>query len=109
MAEHTAEGVRSVMGGGVLGALALLIITMAAIGAGVMTQYSGSLALQIVGLRVRRPLSAAVVTVLASALILWLLRRAHRDAIPGCRAAGELLDSSVRGRCRHRLADQNAG
>jgi len=72
VAEHTAEGVRSVMGGGLLGGLAVLIIALAAIGAGVMTQYSGSLALQIIGVRVRRPLSAVVVTVLAFALILWL-------------------------------------
>jgi len=37
-----------------------------------MNDYSGSLALQTVGVRVRRPVSALVVTVLAFALILWL-------------------------------------
>jgi purine-cytosine permease-like protein len=37
-----------------------------------MTQYSGSLALQTIGVRVRRPVSAVIVTVLAFALILWL-------------------------------------
>jgi NCS1 family nucleobase:cation symporter-1 len=37
-----------------------------------MTQYGGSLALQTIGVRVRRPLAAVVVTVLAFALILWL-------------------------------------
>ena len=70
--EHTAERVRSVMGGGVLGGLALLVIALAAIGSGVMTQYGGSLALQTIGVRVRRTVSAVVVTVLAFALILWL-------------------------------------
>jgi nucleobase:cation symporter-1, NCS1 family len=70
--EHTAEGVRSVMGGGLLGALALLIIALASIGSGVMNDYSGSLALQTIGVRVRRPVSAVIVTVLAFALILWL-------------------------------------
>jgi nucleobase:cation symporter-1, NCS1 family len=70
--EQTAERVRSVLGGGLLGGLALLIIALAAIGSGVMTQYGGSLALQTIGARVRRPLSAVVVTVLAFALILWL-------------------------------------
>jgi nucleobase:cation symporter-1, NCS1 family len=70
--EHTAEGVRSVMGGGVLGALALVIIALASIGSGVMNDYSGSLALQTIGVRVRRPISAVIVTVLAFALILWL-------------------------------------
>ncbi|MBX7433153.1 cytosine permease [Mycobacterium sp. Y57] len=72
VAEHTAEGVRSVMGGGLLGGLALLIIAVASIGSGVMNDYSGSLALQTVGVRVRRPLSAVIVTALAFVLILWL-------------------------------------
>jgi NCS1 family nucleobase:cation symporter-1 len=72
VSEHTADGVRSVMGGGVLGALALLIIALASIGSGVMNDYSGSLALQTIGVRVRRPISAIVVTVSAFALILWL-------------------------------------
>ena len=72
VAEHTAEGVRSVMGGGLLGAVALLIIALASIGSGVMNDYSGSLALQTIGVRVRRPVSAVIVTVLAFFLILWL-------------------------------------
>jgi NCS1 family nucleobase:cation symporter-1 len=70
--EHTAEGVRSVMGGGLLGGLAMLVIAVASIGSGVMNDYSGSLALQTIGVRVRRPASAVIVTVLAFALILWL-------------------------------------
>lgn len=70
--EHTAEGVRSVMGGGLLGGVALLVIAVASIGSGVMNDYSGSLALQTVGVRVRRPVSAVIVTVLAFLLILWL-------------------------------------
>jgi NCS1 family nucleobase:cation symporter-1 len=70
--EQTAEGVRTVMGGGVLGGLALLIIALAAVGSGVMNDYSGSLALQTIGARVRRPVSAIIVTALAFFLILWL-------------------------------------
>ncbi|MGK2869150.1 MAG: purine-cytosine permease family protein [Mycobacterium sp.] len=70
--DHTAEGVRDVMGGGVLGAVALLIIALASVGSGVMNDYSGSLALQTLGVRVRRPVSAVLVTVLAFFLILWL-------------------------------------
>jgi nucleobase:cation symporter-1, NCS1 family len=70
--DQTAEGVRAVMGGGALGAVALLVIAVAAIGSGVMNDYSGSLALQTVGIRVRRPLSAVIVTALAFLLILWL-------------------------------------
>jgi len=69
---ETAEGVRSVMGGGFLGALALIVIGLASIGSNAMNDYSGSLALQTVGVRVRRPVSAVVVTVIAFFLILWM-------------------------------------
>jgi len=69
---QTAEGVRSVMGGGFLGGLALVVIALAAVGSNVMNDYSGSLALQTVGVRVRRPLSALAVTVIAFFLILWM-------------------------------------
>lgn len=72
LSEQTSKGMRSVMGGGVLGALALLVIALAAVGSAAMNDYSGSLALQTVGVRVRRPVSALVVTALAFALILWL-------------------------------------
>ncbi|MBN3508266.1 cytosine permease [Mycolicibacterium septicum] len=70
--EHTADGVHAVMGGGLLGGLALLVIALAAVGSGVMNDYSGSLALQTIGVRVRRPVSAIIVTALAFGLILWL-------------------------------------
>jgi nucleobase:cation symporter-1, NCS1 family len=72
VSEQTAQGVRSVMGGGLLGGLALLIIALASIGSGVMNDYSGSLALQTIGVRVRRPVSAVIVAALAYPLILWL-------------------------------------
>lgn len=70
--DHTADGVHAVMGGGLLGGLALLVIALAAIGSGVMNDYSGSLALQTIGVRVRRPVPAIIVTALAFGLILWL-------------------------------------
>jgi NCS1 family nucleobase:cation symporter-1 len=72
LTNQTAEGVRSIMGGGVLGVLALLAISLASVGSNAMNDYSGSLALQTVGVRLRRPVSACVVTVLAFVLILWL-------------------------------------
>lgn len=72
VSEQTAEGVRSVMGGGFVGGLALVVIALASVGSGVMNDYSGSLALQTLGVRVRRPLSSVVVTVLAFALVWWL-------------------------------------
>jgi nucleobase:cation symporter-1, NCS1 family len=69
---ETAEGVRSVMGGGFLGGLALVVIGLASVGSNAMNDYSGSLALQTVGVKVRRPVSAVVVTVMAFFLILWM-------------------------------------
>ena len=72
LADQTAEGVRSVMGGGVLGGLALLVIALGSVASNAMNDYSGSLALQTVGVKVRRPVSAAVVAVIAFALIMWL-------------------------------------
>jgi NCS1 family nucleobase:cation symporter-1 len=69
---ETAVGVRDIMGGGFLGALALLVIALASVGSNVMNDYSGSLALQTVGVKVRRPISALVVTVIAFFLILWM-------------------------------------
>jgi len=72
LGDHTAEGVRTVMGGGVLGAVALTAIVLASVGSSAMNDYSGSLALQTIGVRVRRPLSAVMVTVLAFGLIMWL-------------------------------------
>src|SRR6478735_3572986 len=62
VSEHSVEGVQSVMGGGVVGALVLAVIALAAVGSGVMNDYSGSLALQTIGVRVRRPASAVIVT-----------------------------------------------
>src|SRR6201996_6150287 len=69
---ETAVGVRDIMGGGFLGALALVVIALASVGSNVMNDYSGSLALQTVGVRGRRPGSALVVTVIALFLILWM-------------------------------------
>ncbi|MYW92830.1 cytosine permease [Amycolatopsis rubida] len=72
LGDQTAAGVSTLLGGGVLGAVALLVIALAAVSSNAMNDYSGSLALQTVGVRVRRPVSAVVVTVLAFALILWM-------------------------------------
>jgi len=72
LGDQTATGVSALLGGGVLGAVALLVIALAAVSSNAMNDYSGSLALQTVGVRVRRPVSAVVVTVLAFALILWM-------------------------------------
>jgi NCS1 family nucleobase:cation symporter-1 len=72
LGDQTAAGVRTLMGGGVLGVLALVAIAFGAVASNSMNDYSGSLAFQALGARVRRPLNAAVVAVLAFAAILWI-------------------------------------
>ncbi|HEY2061337.1 MAG TPA: cytosine permease [Amycolatopsis sp.] len=72
LGDQTAAGISTLLGGGLLGGLALLVIALAAVSSNAMNDYSGSLALQTVGVRLRRPVSAVLVTVLAFALILWM-------------------------------------
>jgi nucleobase:cation symporter-1, NCS1 family len=72
LGNQTAAGVRTLMGGGVLGVLALIAIVFGAIASNTMNDYTGSLAFQALGARVRRPVIAAVVAVLAFAAILWM-------------------------------------
>jgi nucleobase:cation symporter-1, NCS1 family len=72
LSDQTALGVKSVMGGGALAAVALVVIALASVGSCAMNDYSGSLALQTIGVRVRRPVSAVIVTIAAFVLIMWL-------------------------------------
>ena len=59
------------MGGGALGELALIAIVFAAIISSVMNDYSGSLALQTVEIRVKRQYLSAIGGLLAFGLIMW--------------------------------------
>jgi nucleobase:cation symporter-1, NCS1 family len=72
LSNQTAAGVRTLMGGGVLGVLALIAIVFGAITSNSMNDYTGSLAFQALGARLRRPVIAAIVAVLAFAAILWM-------------------------------------
>ena len=72
LSNQTAAGARTLMGGGVLGVLALIAIVFGAIASNSMNDYTGSLAFQALGARVKRPIIAAVVAVLAFAAILWM-------------------------------------
>jgi NCS1 family nucleobase:cation symporter-1 len=72
LSDQTTAGISALLGGGVLGTIALLVIALTAVSSNAMNDYSGSLALQTVGVRLRRPVSAVVVTVIAFALILWM-------------------------------------
>jgi NCS1 family nucleobase:cation symporter-1 len=72
LGSQTAAGVQALMGGGVLGALALVAIVFGAITSNAMNDYSASLAIQAGGVPVKRHLSAAFGTVIAFFLILWI-------------------------------------
>ncbi len=72
LGNQTASGVRALMGGGTLGVLALIAIVFGAITSNTMNDYTGSLAFQALGARVKRPVTAALVAVLAFAAILWM-------------------------------------
>jgi NCS1 family nucleobase:cation symporter-1 len=72
LSNQTAAGVRTLMGGGLLGVLALIAIVFGAIASNSMNDYTGSLAFQAMGVRVRRPIVAGAVAILAFAAILWM-------------------------------------
>jgi nucleobase:cation symporter-1, NCS1 family len=72
LGNQTAAGVWTLMGGGTLGVLALIAIAFGAITSNSMNDYTGSLAFQALGARVRRPVVAALVAVLAFAAIIWM-------------------------------------
>jgi NCS1 family nucleobase:cation symporter-1 len=72
LGNQTAAGVRNLMGGGALGVLALIAIVFGAITSNSMNDYTGSLAFQALGVPVRRPVTAALVALLAFAAILWM-------------------------------------
>lgn len=72
LTDQTAAGVDALLGGGVPGGLGLLAVALAALCSNAMNDYSGSLALQTVGVRVPRPLAAALAAALGFPLVLWM-------------------------------------
>ena len=72
LVNQTAAGVRSLMGGGFLGVLALIAVVFGAITSNAMNDYSGSLAVQAGGVKMKRNWSALLGTVLAFFVILWI-------------------------------------
>ncbi|MDA8291780.1 MAG: cytosine permease [Actinomycetota bacterium] len=72
VASGTSAGIQKLMGGGVLGGLALVAIWIGTVSVNAMNDYSGSLALQAAGARIRRPYVAVVVTAVAFGLTMWL-------------------------------------
>lgn len=72
LTNQTAAGVRTLVGGGFVGILALVAVVFGAVTSNAMNDYSGSLAIQAGGVRLKRNRSALIGTVLAFFLILWL-------------------------------------
>ncbi|MFE4550536.1 purine-cytosine permease family protein [Streptomyces sp. NPDC056785] len=70
--DQTARGVDTLLGGGALGAFGLLAVALAALSSNAMNDYSGSLALQTMGVRLPRPAAAALAAVLGFPLVLWM-------------------------------------
>lgn len=72
LTDQTAAGVDALLGGGPLGAFGLLAVALAALCSNAMNDYSGSLALQTVGVRIPRPAAAALAALLGFPLVLWM-------------------------------------
>jgi len=68
----TTHQIYGLLGGGVIGALAMVAIFFGTVAVNSMNDYTGSLSLQAAGLRIPRPISAAIVAVLSFAATLYL-------------------------------------
>jgi NCS1 family nucleobase:cation symporter-1 len=69
---QTATGLYHLMGGGVLGVITMLGIAMGTVAIDAMDDYTGSLSLQSTGIRISRPVSAAIVGIGGFALALYM-------------------------------------
>ena len=63
---------RDLVGGGLLGALAMLAVAGGTVAINAVNDYSGSLSIQAAGIRVPRPVAAAIGAALGFVLTLWL-------------------------------------
>lgn len=72
LSDQSTDGVRTAVGGGWVGALAMAAIAVGAVTCNVMNAYSGSLSLQAAGVRIGRPLSTIIVVALAFGLAMVL-------------------------------------
>ena len=70
--DSTSAGIQKLVGGGVIGAIALIAIAIGTVTVNAVNDYSGSLSLQATGARIKRPYVAIVVTIVAFILTLWL-------------------------------------
>lgn len=68
----TVHQIYGLLGGGVVGVIAMVAIFLGTVAVNSMNDYTGSLSLQAAGLRIPRPISAAIVAVLSFAATLYL-------------------------------------
>ncbi|HET9614645.1 MAG TPA: cytosine permease, partial [Candidatus Limnocylindrales bacterium] len=68
----TVHQINSLVGGGIIGILAMVAIFFGTVAVNSMNDYTGSLSLQAAGLRIARPVSAAIVAVLSFLATLYL-------------------------------------
>lgn len=69
----TASAIRDLMGGGVLGAIAMIAIYLATVAADIVNDYTGSLSLQAAGITIRRPVIAFINGAAAFGFSAWFL------------------------------------
>jgi nucleobase:cation symporter-1, NCS1 family len=72
LGNQTASGINTLMGGKALGDVSLGAIALAAVASSSTNDYSGSLAFQAMGMRLKRPLVSLVAAVLAFVTISWM-------------------------------------
>jgi NCS1 family nucleobase:cation symporter-1 len=72
VASSSVDTIRTVIGGGLLGALAMVAIALGTIAVNALNDYTGSISLQAAGVRIPRVLSALVVAVLGFGFTLYL-------------------------------------
>jgi len=68
----TVHQIYGLLGGGVIGIIAMIAIFFGTVAVNSMNDYTGSLSLQAAGLQIPRPISAAIVAVLSFAATLYL-------------------------------------
>jgi NCS1 family nucleobase:cation symporter-1 len=68
----TTHQIYGLLGGGIVGALAMIAIFFGTVAVNSMNDYTGSLSLLAAGIRIPRPISAAIVAVLSFAATLYL-------------------------------------
>ena len=100
----TVHQINSLVGGGIVGFLAMVAIFFGTVAVNAMNDYTGSLSLLAAGIRVKRPVSAAIVAVLSFLVTLYLYY--NNFAIDGRElpARHHLLDRAVGGDRDRRLA-----